>query len=147
MDMYQRDRFELLSAYLDGEVTATERQQIELWLTTDPEVQRLYARALKLRPEWGTMPVPAAQQPMKRTVEFVLPGLRAKTKMATWAGTVLTTVLFGTLSAILPPHRQSPVLTMTQALQPMVKHNPNACFKYAECGNSQITFTGRRNIR
>ena len=41
--MYQRDRFELLSAYIDGEVTAAERGQIEQWLTTDPEVQCLYA--------------------------------------------------------------------------------------------------------
>jgi len=29
MDMLKRDRFELLSAYLDGEVTAAERQQVE----------------------------------------------------------------------------------------------------------------------
>ncbi len=41
MDMYQRDRFELLSAYLDGEVTAAERRQIEQWLATEPEVQSL----------------------------------------------------------------------------------------------------------
>lgn len=147
MDMYQRDRFELLSAYLDGEVTAAERRQIEQWLTTEPEVQSLYARVLKLRPLWVTMPVPAAQQSMRRTVVQVLPSFNARTKMATWAGTVLATVFFGTLSAILPPHSQSPVLTMTQALQPMAKHDPNACFKYAGCGNSQITFTGRRNIR
>ncbi len=29
MDMYKRDRFELLSAYLDVEVTASQRRQIE----------------------------------------------------------------------------------------------------------------------
>jgi anti-sigma factor RsiW len=44
MDIHKRDRFELLSAYLDGELTATERRQIEDWLKTAPEVQRLYAR-------------------------------------------------------------------------------------------------------
>jgi len=31
MDMLKRDRFELLSAYLDGEVTAAQRQQVEDW--------------------------------------------------------------------------------------------------------------------
>uniref|UniRef100_A0ACD5GTL5 Anti-sigma factor family protein n=1 Tax=Desertifilum tharense IPPAS B-1220 TaxID=1781255 RepID=A0ACD5GTL5_9CYAN len=36
LDMLKRDRFELLSAYLDGEVTASERQQVENWLDTDP---------------------------------------------------------------------------------------------------------------
>jgi anti-sigma factor RsiW len=121
INMYQRDRFELLSAYMDGEVTAAERQQIEQWLTTEPEVQCLYARVLKLRPLWSTMPVPTAQPPIKPTIKQVLPGLRNNTKMTTWAGTVLATMLLGTLSAILPSHDQSSVLTMTQALQPMAK--------------------------
>lgn len=75
----------------------------------------------KAKPEWATMPVPAAQQPMERTFELVLSSLNVKTKMTTWAGTVLATVLLGTLSAILPPHHQSSVLTMTQAPQPMAK--------------------------
>jgi anti-sigma factor RsiW len=56
MDMHNRNRFELLNAYLDGEVTADERRQIENWLTTDPQVQCLYARALKLRQKWQ-MPI------------------------------------------------------------------------------------------
>ncbi len=103
--MYQRDRFELLSAYLDGEVTVALRQQVEEWLRTDPETQCLYARVLKLRPLWVAMPVPAAQQPMKRTVEQISPSLRDKAKMTTWAGTMLATVLLGALSAILPPDR------------------------------------------
>ena len=30
--MVKRDRFELISAYLDGEVTAAERKQVEEWL-------------------------------------------------------------------------------------------------------------------
>ncbi len=60
LDMLKRDRFELLSAYLDGEVTASERQQVEAWLTNDPTVQQLYARLLKLRQGLQSMPVPAS---------------------------------------------------------------------------------------
>lgn len=118
--MYQRDRFELLSAYIDGEVTAAERGQIEQWLTTDPEVQCLYARVLELRPLWSIMPAPTLQPPMKRTAPQVSPSLR-KAKMTTVAGTVLATALLGSLSAILPPHEQSSMLTMTQTPQPMAK--------------------------
>jgi anti-sigma factor RsiW len=65
MDMYKRDRFELLSAYLDVEVTASQRRQIEHWLTTAPEVQCLYTRVLKLCQKWRTMPVPPVQQLVK----------------------------------------------------------------------------------
>lgn len=36
------DCFELLSAYLDGEVTPAERQTVERLLATDPEIRRFY---------------------------------------------------------------------------------------------------------
>ncbi len=145
--MYQRDRFEFLSAYLDGEVTVAERQQIEEWLRNDPEAQCLYARVLKLRPEWVIMPMPPAQQPMKRTVKQVSPSLRDKAKMTTWAGTMLATVLLGALSAILPPDRQYSVVTMTQAPQSRAKHDSNASLKHLQSGSFQFTFTGFRKIR
>lgn len=122
--MYNRDLFELLSAYLDGEVTAKERRQIEDWLITDPGVQRLYARVLKLRQAWQPMPVPAAQQPGLATVRQVFPRLNNRPKLAVICGaTVLATVLLGALSARLPGH-QSPVPTMATAPQPAVEHKP-----------------------
>jgi anti-sigma factor RsiW len=124
MDMHQRDLFELLSAYLDGEVTAAERRQIEEWLTTDPVVQRLLARVLKLRPMWQPMPVPAAQQPVSGTVGQVFPRLNNRLKMAVvCGGTVFAAMLLGALSGGLPEH-QSPVPTMATAPQPVVKPGP-----------------------
>ena len=39
--MDKRGFFELLSAYLDGEVTATERKQVEEWLSTDTDIKFL----------------------------------------------------------------------------------------------------------
>ncbi|NJL82973.1 MAG: hypothetical protein HC890_08465 [Chloroflexaceae bacterium] len=48
MDNLGRDRFELLSAYLDGEVTAEERRLVQQWLDSDPLVQRLYSRLLRV---------------------------------------------------------------------------------------------------
>jgi anti-sigma factor RsiW len=117
MDMHQRDRFELLSAYLDGEVTAAERRQIDDWLTTDPGVQRLYERVLKLHYRWRIMPVPPAQQPVEPRVEQVFPRLNTRPKMAVvWGGTVLAAVLFGALSGKIPG-RQFPVPTMAQTPQ------------------------------
>ncbi|MEH2043214.1 anti-sigma factor family protein [Nostoc sp.] len=80
MDMVKRDRFELLSAYLDGEVTATERKQVEEWLANDASVQCLYARLLKLRQGLRTLPVPAAQQSPEETVQQVLTRLRCRSR-------------------------------------------------------------------
>ena len=119
MDMQQRDLFELLSAYLDGEVTAKQRRQIEEWLTTDPVVQRLLARVLKLRQRWRTMPVPLQGQPVSRKVGQVFPRLNTRPKMAViWGGTVLAAMFIGALSDRLPG-RQSPVPTMATASQPI----------------------------
>ncbi|WP_052128902.1 anti-sigma factor family protein [Neosynechococcus sphagnicola] len=56
------DCFELLSAYLDGEVTTAERRQVESWLDTDPKVQRLYSRMLRLRAEVKALPLPVSPE-------------------------------------------------------------------------------------
>lgn len=86
MDMVKRDRFELLSAYLDGEVTATERKQVEQWLVDDPTVQRLYARLLKLRQGLRTAPVPEPQQSLEKTVEQVMARLRRRSSLVWFGG-------------------------------------------------------------
>ena len=43
------DCFELLSAYIDGETTASQRQQVQTWLDRDPQVKRLYTQLLALQ--------------------------------------------------------------------------------------------------
>lgn len=88
LDVLKRDRFELLSAYLDGEVTAAERKQVEEWLSTDLVVQQLYARLLKLRQGLRALPVPRTEQPVNQTVEQVFARIDRKPKLAVvWGGT------------------------------------------------------------
>ncbi len=57
-------RFELLSAYLDDEVTAEERQLVAQWLMDDSNTQQMYQRLLMLRQAIRTAPVPA-QPPLQ----------------------------------------------------------------------------------
>lgn len=70
-----RDRFELLSAYLDGELTAPERQQVEHWLDKEPDVQCLYRRLLTLRQGLQTLPEPVAAIAPDRLVQGVFAGV------------------------------------------------------------------------
>ena len=56
LDVTKRDRFELVSAYLDGEVTPAERLVVTNWLANDCEVQRLYRRLLMLRQAFRSIP-------------------------------------------------------------------------------------------
>jgi anti-sigma factor RsiW len=78
MDMVKRDRFELLSAYLDGEVTASESRQVEEWLQNDASVQRLYNRLLNLRQGLRNLPVPPAEQAPEVTAQQVLHRVRRR---------------------------------------------------------------------
>ncbi|BAZ48952.1 putative transcriptional regulator [Nostoc sp. NIES-4103] len=102
MDMMKRDRFELLSAYLDGEVTAAESRQVEEWLANDAAVQCLYGRLLKLRQGLKTLPVPAAEQPSE-VAEQVLARLRRRSRLVwVFGGAAIAACVVGTLSGLLP---------------------------------------------
>ena len=55
------ERFELLSAYLDGEVTATERKQVEAWLATDRAFQQQYRQLQNIQHALPRISVPSSQ--------------------------------------------------------------------------------------
>ncbi|MGF1512770.1 MAG: zf-HC2 domain-containing protein [Elainellaceae cyanobacterium] len=90
-DGLKRERYELLSAYLDGEVTPTERAQVLAWLEHDQNMQCLYARMLKLRRGLQGMPVPASGQ----SVADIMAKVEAQTKRrprrvtAAWGGVAI----------------------------------------------------------
>ncbi|MEG4249730.1 transcriptional regulator [Microcoleus sp. Pol10D4] len=96
-----RDRFELLSAYLDGEVTATERRQVEDWLTNDPTTKRLYSRLLMMQQSFQAMPVPAAEQSAQELATKVLQRVERKPKQ-TWivGGGAIAALLVAVVSGV-----------------------------------------------
>ncbi|MBD2297827.1 zf-HC2 domain-containing protein [Nostoc sp. FACHB-87] len=102
-DMVKRDRFELLSAYLDGEVTATERRQVEEWLANDASVQCLYARLLKLRQGLRTLPVPDTAQSPEVTAQKVFSRLSRRSRLAwTFGGAAVAACFISVVSGLLP---------------------------------------------
>lgn len=106
MDDLDTLRFELLSAYLDGEVTASERKQVEHWLDTEPAMQRTYQQLLKLHHGFQQMPVPATQ-PTTATVEQVLArvGQPQRSRLIRlWGGlgTAIAATVVGFISGIVP---------------------------------------------
>lgn len=109
LDNLKRDRFELLSAYLDGEVTADERRQVETWLDNDPKVQRLYTRLLKLRQSLRTMPVPASDQSAEQIAERVVARLQRRPKRTfVWGGMAIAALFVSAIVGTLPRHDFAP---------------------------------------
>jgi len=123
MDSMQRDRFELLSAYIDGEVTAAESKQVQEWLT-DPEVQGQYNRLLRLRQGLQSLSVPAPAQSTQQLTQKVFARIeqRQSRKRLVWGGAAIAALVVGAISTILPGS-QSPVPQLAEVPQP-VKTTP-----------------------
>jgi anti-sigma factor RsiW len=65
------DRFELLSAYLDGEVTGAERKQVELWLQQDAAFKVMYQKLRGMHIAIEQLPTPAVELPVDKFVDQV----------------------------------------------------------------------------
>jgi anti-sigma factor RsiW len=115
LEMIQRDRFEMLSAYLDGEVTADERRQVEEWLANDPTVQQLHSRLLKLRHAFQTAPVPTAdEQSIQQTVDAVFARIERRPRLSLiWGGVAIAALAVGAVTNTLLGER-SPLFQSAQ---------------------------------
>lgn len=104
MNIQKRDRFELLSAYLDGEVTASERRQVEEWLDNDAETQKLYARLLALRQNFQALPAPSNTQSVEQTIQQVFGKIekRRQRRSLKWGGAAVAAVVIAALSSVVP---------------------------------------------
>ena len=58
MDCSQRDRFELISAFLDGETSPADSERVRQMLTEDPQARQLYQRLLSLQQGVQKLPKP-----------------------------------------------------------------------------------------
>ncbi len=115
--------FELLSAYLDGEVTAQQREEVQELLAQDPEIQSLYRRLLYLRDEFHNLPTPQPQytpQQLSSKVFAKVDQENRRRKTYLWGGSAIAAVVVATIGGVLNGHR-TPLLQM--ANQENLKNN------------------------
>ena len=114
-----RDRFELLSAYIDGEVTAAERRQVEDWLTNDPVTKGLYSRLMMMQQGFQAMPVPAAEQSAQELAAKVLQQVEQRKTKRTWlfGGGAIAALLIAVVSGVSwwPPIVCPPVCSIARS--------------------------------
>jgi len=157
INMLKRDRFELLSAYLDGEVTAAERRQVENWLANEPEVQQLYARLLKLRQELRTLPVPPAEQSVEQTIQQVFRRINRRLHLTViCGGTAIAALFIGAVPGVLPSRQfaqiaqlpqpvAAPAETLMVALNTPVVEIPKAAVAAPENAIKQTVYTDQES--
>ena len=100
--------FELLSAYLDGEVTSEQRQQVQLLLKQDPEIQALYQRLLALREGFRDLPVPEPEYNSQQLSNAVFAKIdRQKRQKRKWliGGGAIAAVVVTAISGVVNPNR------------------------------------------
>lgn len=99
----QKDRFELLSAYLDGEVTPTERKQVESWLQNDAQVQQLYRRLMQLRQGFSSLTIPTTNRsPEMLSAQIFRKEESRWQRRMLYTGGAIAAVLVATVSTFLP---------------------------------------------
>lgn len=106
------DRFELLSAYLDGEVSAKQRQQVQQWLDTDPEIQALHQQLLYLRQTVQALPIPEPDYSVEDLVDgvFAAESQRQQHRWLVWGSGAVAAVAVGALSLFTGSNRLTPRL-------------------------------------
>jgi anti-sigma factor RsiW len=97
------ERFELLSAYLDGEVSPSERKQVEQWLADDPDLKQTYRQMLALQEGWRSSPAVAPSMPTEQLVDRVMARLDRKPKIWVWGGIgAAAAIAVGAFSGLMP---------------------------------------------
>jgi anti-sigma factor RsiW len=99
---FEFEQFELLSAYIDGEVSAAERKQVEAWLDSDPNFQQTYRRLLTLQNGLKVMPTDAPSIPADQLARNVLKRVDRSRRLWVWGGLgTAAAVVMGSLSGLL----------------------------------------------
>lgn len=80
-NLTEKERFDLLSAYIDEEVTPTERQQVQYWLDNDPQFQKLYTQFNQLSQGIQNLPIPVLETSTKELSEQVFQQLDRQSRL------------------------------------------------------------------
>jgi len=91
------ERFELLSAYLDGEVTAEERYQVQEWLDNDPKLKQTYLKLLRLQQSIPQIPTPTPSISADQLSARVFQQIKRENRMLRlwiWGGVVTASAGF-----------------------------------------------------
>jgi len=91
------ERFELLSAYVDGEVTAEERYQVQEWLDNDPKLKQTYLKLLRLQQVIPQIPTPSSSISTDQLSARVFRQIKRENRMLhlwIWGGVVTASAGF-----------------------------------------------------
>jgi anti-sigma factor RsiW len=102
-DSTKPDCFELLSAYLDGEVTPQERQQVQYWLDNDPNIKQLYNQLRQLHSKIESIPLATKSnnaEELSTKVFQTIDRSHRKQRILVWGGSAMAALFIATISGM-----------------------------------------------
>lgn len=98
------DCFELLSAYIDGELSPSEKQQVQTWLDQDPQIKHLYTQLLVLQGQIRHSVAPPSKKSVSEITTGVFQSLerRRRRSQFIWGSGALAASALAVISSIIP---------------------------------------------
>jgi anti-sigma factor RsiW len=98
------DCFELLSAYIDGELSPSDKHQVQTWLDQDPKIKHLYTQLLALQGQIQHSVAP----PSKKSVPEITVGVfqtierRRRRCQLIWGSSAIAASVLAIISGMIP---------------------------------------------
>jgi anti-sigma factor RsiW len=103
LEHLRSDSFELLSAYIDGELSPYEKAQVQTWLDADSQFQRLYLRLLTLQGQIQHLKAPSSQESTAKITTGVFQSIRhRRRRKLVWGVSAIAVSAIATFIAIIP---------------------------------------------
>jgi anti-sigma factor RsiW len=96
------DCFELLSAYIDGEASSSQRKQVQIWLDRDPKIKQIYQQLLALQGQMQHSMAPESEKSVAEITTRVFQSIDSsrRQRQLTWAATALAASFIAALAGI-----------------------------------------------
>lgn len=95
------DRFELLSAFIDGELSPAQRNQVQAWLDHDPEIKQLYTQLLALQCQMQHSVAPPSQKSVAEITAGVFHSIdRRRRRKLIWGGSAIAASVFAAIGLV-----------------------------------------------
>lgn len=98
------DSFELLSAYIDGELSPAEKKQVQTWLDRDPQFKQMYLQLLNLQGQIQNFVIPPNEKSSAEIAAGVFESIdrsRHRRNFA-WIGSAIAASAIAAVSGIIP---------------------------------------------
>ena len=97
------DCFELLSAYIDGELSPTERNQVQCWLDQDPKIKDLYTQLLSLQSSMQLSIAPPTSKSVAEITTGVFESIdRRRQRRLVLTGSAIAASILAMITALIP---------------------------------------------